>query len=287
MKHVQLFEGWLDSLTSGFSGKSKPEPEDYSYQKSKFRDASDMWSHPERYNKDVYRDYDAALKELETDLGTREILSVPFMGDEIFQGIYDLTTPTTSLGTSSFAGNEPKPKDPCDGEIHILKIDPNKEFFSNRYWYEYHNFHSYYFMNERIGFITKGRFEYPIHTFFTKDFYHKWLEDPDKLADLRGEIKKAYEYRFWKTDPKMIASRYTKCEIDTLFSVADEMERSQGEDFLIACDLDQRIKKDPSITFSLFHRLKKSGYDKLLKSLQGEISDDTISTISDLGELGF
>jgi hypothetical protein len=142
-------------------------------------------------------------------------------------------------------------------------------------------------MNERIGFVTKGRFEYPVHSFFTKDFYHRWLEDTDKLSELREEIKNARKYRFWKTDPKIIASRYTKCGIDTLFSVADEMERSQGEDFLIACDLQERIKKDPNITFSLFFRLRKSGYDKLLKSLQGEISDDTMSTISDLGELGF
>jgi hypothetical protein len=50
MKHVELFEGWLDSLTSGFSGKSKPAIEDYSYQGSNFRYAKDMWDHPERYN---------------------------------------------------------------------------------------------------------------------------------------------------------------------------------------------------------------------------------------------
>lgn len=287
MKHLQLFEGWLDSLTSGFSGRSKKEPEDYSYRGSKFRDAKDMWDHPERYNKDVYRDYDAALKELETDLGTREILSVDLLNEEVVKYIHDLTSPTTSFGTSSFAGNEPKPKDPCDNEIQILKIDPNKEFFSNRYWYEYHNFHSYYFMNERIGFVTKGRFEYPVHSFFTKDFYHRWLEDTDKLSELREEIKNARKYRFWKTDPEIVAGRYTKCGIDTLFSVAGEMERSQGEDFLIACDLDQRIKKDPSISFSLFGRIRKSGYDKLLKSLQGEASDDSINTAIDLGELGF
>lgn len=293
MKHVELFEGWLDSLTSGFSGKSKPAPEDYSYQGSKFRYAKDMWDHPERYNKEMYRDHDAALQELEDDMGTREILMLsPYSECKELSAIHQILrlvalNSSTSMGTASFADSE-REKDPCDNEGHLLKIDPDRGRFSKENWFMYHRFKSYYFMNERFGFLNKGGlytdFE---HTYITKDCYHRWFETQEKLDSLLAETREAHEYRFWKTDPKIIAGRYTECGIDTLFKVAYQMEKSQGEDFLIACDLDQRIKKDPNISFSLFGKIRKSQYDKLLKSLQGEASDDAMNTAIDLGELGF
>jgi len=286
MKHLELFEGWL----SGFSGKSK-EPEDYSYQGSKFRDAKDMWDHPERYNKDVYKDYNAALQELEDEMGTREILHLAPRGlgpeniiiDQILRSVYYMGG---SIGTSSLAGwnNE---KDPCDQEKHLLRINSERDAYdSKRNWYEYYRFESYYFMNERFAFVKKGGEEFE-HAYITKDCYHRWFETEDKIDRIYRETRAAKGYRFWKTDPAIIASRYTQCGIDALFKVASQMEKSQGEDFLIACDLDERIKKDTSISFSLFNRIKKLGYDRLLKSLQGEASDDTIDTISSLGEIGF
>jgi hypothetical protein len=135
MKHIKLFEGWLDSLTSGFSGKSKPAPEDYSYQGSKFRDAKDMWDHPERYNKEMYRDHDAALQELEDDMGTREILMLsPYRECKELSAIHQILrlvalNSNTSMGTASFADSE-REKDPCDNEGHLLKIDPDRGRFS-------------------------------------------------------------------------------------------------------------------------------------------------------------
>ena len=65
------------------------------------------------------------------------------------------------------------------------------------------------------------------------------------------------------------------------------MEKFQGEDFLIECNLDKKIKENPGTSFSVFNRVKKERYNRLLKSLQGEASDDVINTVTDLGELGF
>ena len=73
----------------------------------------------------------------------------------------------------------------------------------------------------------------------------------------------------------------------TLRGLHYQMEKSQGEDFLIECNLDKKIKENPGTSFSVFNKVKKERYNRLLKSLQGEASDDVINTVTDLGELGF
>lgn len=192
MKHIKLYEGWLDSLSKKLGLNNKRPTVDMTpyrimYKDTEYQKIEGYFKYHRNFNRENFGDIDKAEEQLIRCMGTDKIVVITPRGHFINEVLERIYSNKHNFVNFSDSNNNPE----VLGEGRDL-------------WWYMHQFYLFYFTDSKICYTSYYNDSRDV--FVTEEFFDKWLYSKESIKNLNDQVGECLKYKFYKNPPEAVAT---------------------------------------------------------------------------------